>query len=141
MADERNTLDQPPGAFKGRCLVKASKRWNKTGIKLEQGHKYLFWADSKARWLDWHTECGPEGYNSFKLQYWECLRRIRHARWFNLIGTLDRCARHPMIFKHGAKHVAHKRGELFFFANDVWFMYWNNHGEIEVDVYEVDSRL
>ncbi len=34
--------------------------------------------------------------------------------------------------------MAQTSGELFFFANDVWFMYWNNHGEIEVNVYELD---
>jgi hypothetical protein len=127
--------------LKGTCEVKARKWWNRSGILLEKGHSYTFEIPVGDVWCDSSIVCDASGYELPKLKGWVFLRRVRGAKWFALIGAIGRCARQPMIYAPGGKFIAHKDGELFLFANDVWFMYWNNGGSIKVSVYENELKL
>lgn len=121
--------------------ILACRRWNETPFRVVEGHYYRFSATGE--WKDWRTPAGAAGYLDDRLKRFEPLRRFPEARWFSLIGAVDRDR--STLFDIGRlialdlPWLALKTGSLYCFANDVWFMYWNNHGRIELDMKEVEA--
>ena len=117
--------------------VAARALWNRTGIQLLEGEKYLLEADGK--WVDWFIPHGPEGdpSDSFYMRVFESYRRIKHENWFTLIGALNSDI--STAFRIGAKctYRAVSSGELTCFANDVEGFYWNNRGEVVIKVARI----
>lgn len=120
--------------------VRADTRWNDSGIDLVPGCDYSFIVPNGETWTDWTEACGPDGYKSTPLlRFWEEFRRVREADWFTLIGTIGRSARPPIII--GSKLLNFPPpypGRLYLFANDVWCMYWNNKGQIDLKVTRIN---
>jgi hypothetical protein len=118
----------------------ASEKWNETPFILEKGKTYRFVANG--RWTDLNNECDATGYDSksLLLRLAEPLRRVRRAKWFSLIGALDRdeatCFDIGLIISSGGTYTAERNGKLFCFANDVSFMYGNNHGQVELEMVQ-----
>lgn len=118
--------------------IHAREKWNATGIPLVAGHRYHF--VSEGEWLDWTIACDADGYESANLiqRIAEPLRRVRTERWFVLMGALTRYD--AAAFRIGKETIAtpNASGELFCFANDVWFAYCNNHGALRLRVTRIE---
>jgi hypothetical protein len=87
-------------------------------------------------WLDWGKPSGAEGYDSpsrlFRLV--ERFRRHSTAKWFALVGTVDRDRATQFVLGGVASFVAPSSGELVCYANDLSVMRWNNSGEVRLTV-------
>lgn len=115
--------------------VDAAKAWNASGILLEPNHVYDISVEDGQTWKDWYIVSDADGYRREALSSWECLRRVPDQNWFKLIGTIERDETAPIpIGKAHREFSPGKPGELFCFANDTRWTYWNNSGTIRVTV-------
>jgi hypothetical protein len=116
--------------------ITSTEHWVDTGVTLEAGKKYDLVATGA--WKDASIVTGPDGYDSANLLQKEAegLRRLPNAKWFALIGALDR--RKDTEFQIGSKvvYAPTETGQLTCFANDVLGFYRNNHGNIMLSVTE-----
>lgn len=124
------------------AIIHAGKKWNRTGILLEAGKTYLFHA--RGTWKDWYITCGPAGYARTSLKFFERFRRVPEADWFSIIGAYDGDPATSfdiggILTRKNGSHTAPRDGELWCFANDLPWMYWNNSGAIELQVLEAAS--
>lgn len=109
--------------------IHACKRNNRTGIELEAGVTYDCVATGP--WKDASIDHDADGKDVPELRWWTVLRRVRKAHWFRLIGVVG--GETHLLGTH-ATITPSRSGELVCYANDVWFMYWNNKGSIELTV-------
>ena len=116
-------------------VVAARDRWSSV-ISVEAGRQYTFGA--RGIWIDAYIKCGPEGYSVWWLRLFEPLRVLPTANWFCLVGRFDRDERDvpAMMIEIGARctWTAAADGKITFFANDVPGMYWNNRGEVALEI-------
>lgn len=117
-----------------RAIIQAREKWNDTGITLTAGEVYRLTAAGE--WRDAGIACGPGGYDSpnLLLRASEWLRRAPRERWFMLVGSVGRDGGAPFRIGREAPCRPTATGRLFCFANDVAFMYFNNHGSVELTV-------
>lgn len=121
--------------------IHANQYWNDTGVDLTGGTRYrltvvpnmgepLRDASFVARSI------AGEDWDSLPHKTAELFRgkRVDDARWFALIGTIDR--QHPWIVTDGGTVVAPASGRLICFFNDVQLetFYRNNQGWVVLDV-------
>jgi len=104
---------------------------NRIGM-LEAGVTYRIEPLPDQKWIDGWIHCDPDGYEKWYLAPFRRWRRQPEAAWFALIGVIG----HEAPFEIGSGTVVTPTvdAELFCYANDIPFMYWNNRGEIEVEV-------
>lgn len=116
--------------------VYADKCWNDSGIDVVCGQAFAFSVPDSERWIDWKTQYGAEGYDSNRLiRPWESFRRVPRARWFQLICTIGKSTRSPIIVgSQLSEFLPPFPGRLYLFANDLPWMYWNNRGMIAVRI-------
>ena len=116
--------------------VHANRLWNDSGIDVIPGRSYRFTVPANETWSDSHKICGPTGYMSIRLlRLWLAFRRVPEANWLQLIGTIGRPPRARIVLgSHLANFLPPFNGRLYFFANDLPWMYWNNRGMIAVRV-------
>jgi hypothetical protein len=124
--------------------IHAKEYWNDTGVQLKAQSRYrlsvvpevgepLFDASFHARTIE------GEDWNS--APHWTAelfnLKRVDDARWFALIGTVDK--QHPWVIRDGETVTAPASGTLFCYFNDVQRekFYGNNKGFVVLDVEEV----
>jgi len=113
--------------------VDSRRWWNPSGVVVRRGEVYEIKVPPGQVWCDASIEHTPEGKEIDKLNGWKWLRRVKDQPWFALIGSVSKKHTFPVL--NGIdKWTAPADGELFFYANDVWFMYWNNKGAIDVNV-------
>lgn len=121
--------------------IKAKCHSNRTSIQLEEGKRYRFKASG--HWKDAWEQCPATGYTSMMLWPFEMLRREPRAKWFSAIGRIDDKPNTQFdigdLIETDGIYTATETGTLYCFANDVWFMYWNNTGEIELDAQRVED--
>jgi hypothetical protein len=113
--------------------IEAAEKWNRTGFRIVKGKRYRFAASG--RWKDASIECDANGYDIPELAPFRWLRRYRSADWFKLIGTIDGHDAFPI--GTASTWTARRGGELWCYANDVWFKYGNNSGSVELTVHEI----
>ena len=87
-------------------------------------------------WTDGWITCGPDGYEKWYLFPFRRWRRHSEASWFALVGMVG--DEPPFEIGSGTVITPAKDAELFCFANDLPFMYWNNRGAITVTVTPAD---
>jgi hypothetical protein len=116
------------------ATIDARKLWNETCIRLEGGSRYSLAVLGEQYWFDASTRTDAGGYESSRLAPFRRMRRIPGAAWFSLIGTIDRDLSVSCVIGKGIEWIAPTSGELVCFANDVWFMYWNNRGSLRLVV-------
>lgn len=120
--------------------IRACKLWNSTGVVLTAGRRYRF--SATGTWKDWKTGCPATGYQSERLRPFESLRRCTDAKWFSLIGAVEKekstCFDIGRLMESGEIYTATSSGMLYCFANDVVVMYWNNSGAVELEVECLD---
>lgn len=114
--------------------VAARPRWTATGIVLVSGARYR--AHAEGTWRDRHIATDAAGYDSpnplFRLAQW--LRRHPRARWFALVGTVDRRWGTRVVLGSAAEFAAPATGELVCYANDLLPMLFNNRGSVRLTV-------
>lgn len=100
-----------------------------TGIELHPGQHYAFAASGK--WRDWCKDCDADGWGAGLAARWN---RVAGERFFLLCGTLGRDDR--LAFAIGSDRpdwcvpdevAAFPDRQLYLFANDWRWMYFNNH--------------
>jgi hypothetical protein len=117
-----------------KVTIEAKQEWNSTSYQLIAGKKYRFYASGK--WVDWFISTDATGYSSFWLKPFEGMRRLPLAKWFSVIGAIDR--QESTLFDIGKLIETHEfytspmDGELSCFANDLACAYKNNQGSIEL---------
>jgi len=124
--------------------IHANQYWNDTGVQLTAGARYrmsvvpgigepLRDASFEARSIageDWHSL----PHKTAQLIHG---KRVDDAKWFALIGTVDK--QHPWVITDGGLITAPADGRLMCFFNDVQFevFYRNNHGWVVLDVQQM----
>jgi hypothetical protein len=126
-------------------LVEARKRYNGP-IMLKKDRDYVFEVrqidGQDQEWLDSRISTTAKGYERRRLNPFKRLRRHKTAKWFELVCETFGPANDPLEcipigtgFELPAK--ANDR-VMYCYANDVWHMYWNNRGAIELTIRTVD---
>jgi hypothetical protein len=121
--------------------IQARDPKNRTGIGLAAGGTYRF--ATTGQWIDLTVRCDAAGVDESQVaglarvtyRLFGRTRRVREARWFELIGEVP--AGSKRFFRIGAGMsgwVAPAGGMLVAFANDAPLMYWNNRGSISLTV-------
>jgi len=116
--------------------VYANRLWNDSGIDVRWGQRYTFRVPNGEKWTDGWRICRADGYPSSRpMRPWECLRRIPGAKWLELIGAIGRSPKSAFVIGQGLSDLPILfPGRLYFFANDLRWMYWNNGGLIPLRI-------
>jgi hypothetical protein len=116
--------------------VYANRLWNDSGINVGWGQMYKFTVPNGEQWMDGGRLCRADGHASNWLtQPWENLRRVPSANWFQLVGTIGRSTKPAIVIGSTPSEFSPQYpGRLYFFANDLPWMYWSNKGAIAVRV-------
>lgn len=119
--------------------VYAGERWNDSGIDVVSGQIYNFTVPAGETWTNSRKICGAEGYPSdLLMRPWEAFRRVPEAKWLQLIGTIGRSVRARTVVGPSLRDfLPPLPGRLYFFANDLPWMYWNNKGMLAVRVTRI----
>jgi hypothetical protein len=109
--------------------VDPRQRFVPTGLVVAPGERYAFAAEGL--WRDLNKTCGPEGWGG---GWMNRFARLPRQSLFLLCGAVGRAD--DLAFPIGPtladwtvpdEAADMKDRQLTLFANDVWFMYWNNH--------------
>jgi len=119
--------------------IDARPAWVDTGLLIVPGTTYLFTASG--RWKDARIETDADGYPSANIfqQATERLRRVPEARWFALIGAVDRQPSTQFVIGSRATFRAATGGQLTCFANDLRWFYFNNSGSVTLTMEVVSG--
>jgi hypothetical protein len=119
--------------------VYANRLWNDSGIDVLSGQIYTLTVPSCERWIDSRKICSADGYASSRLMRpWEFLRRAPEANWFQLVGTIGRSTKARIAVGSSlTDFLPPFPGRLYFFANDLPWMYWNNKGALALRVTRI----
>ncbi|MDX2218038.1 MAG: hypothetical protein SF172_03325 [Burkholderiales bacterium] len=124
------------GEASGPIPVLALLHWNPSRILARPGQRFLIEADNRV-WTDAHLPATAAGTGDLGLQRLStAMCRHRQAALMELIGTLGREHDHQFRIGKGTVWENHTgiEAEIFFYANDVYFMYYNNAGSVMVTV-------
>lgn len=124
------------GETTGPIPVLALLHWNPSRVLARPGQRFLIEADNSV-WTDEHLPATAAGACGLGLQrFTSAMCRHKHAALMELVGTLGR--EHDHQFRIGKGTVWENQtaieAEIFFYANDVYFMYYNNAGSVMVTV-------
>jgi hypothetical protein len=109
------------------------EKWNDTKIDLIEGCQYKYKATGK--WIDWFIECDADGYSNFFMNFlFGQIKRTPSAKWFQLVGVVDKDKSYTVELGTKGTFKARKSGRLFVYANDVGFAYRNNRGYVELEI-------
>lgn len=106
--------------------------WVSTNIVVSAGDYLRFTA--AGQWVDAKIETGPEGYDNIWMSPFTWMRRVPEARWFELVGCLDKRLNTAFRIGAGTTRIFPEGGRLFCFANDARGFYGNNHGEVTLTI-------
>ena len=109
--------------------VYACKHWNPSGLLLVDAAEYEFDVEGEQHWHEAGITCTADGYDRFWLRSARGLQRYPCVDLFTLIGNVGRDPGRSFVIGTSARYTARGGGELFCFADDVSFMYWNNSGK------------
>jgi hypothetical protein len=123
-------------------IVDARLKDNRLGIRAKAGERFRF--DAYGRWRDASIAAPPEGYAIGaapilvrpSLWAFKPLCRVPAAQYFALVVYVDGAplTTSAICGVNAGRWDSPADGELIAFANDVSFMYWNNHGRITLRV-------
>jgi hypothetical protein len=126
--------------------VLAKSKYNWTGVRVEKGATYSITVPEGAVWKDGGMECGPGGWKTDDLPWYqegvvhfmERHRRLPDANWFALVGALNDEDDNLFLVADGAEpSTAEKDADLYLFANDLSSKYGNNEGSLMVTITRI----
>jgi hypothetical protein len=132
-----------------RVLVRGSCPLNDTAVKVLPGATFRITAGEPEAWADWYIGSTAEGWkpeerNLFARildQLFGWARRVPDGEWYALAVQVGDGPDAPRaLVGNGAECQSEVGGEIFLFANDVPFAYWNNRGVLPAYV-QVASAL
>jgi hypothetical protein len=109
--------------------VDPKQHYAPTGLQVNAGERYAF--SASGRWRDGFKDAGPEGWGTGWLARFN---RLPGRPFFLLCGTVGRDD--ALAFEIGVEHkdwpvpdavAGLADRQLYLFANDWCWMYWNNH--------------
>ena len=120
----------------------AREKWNDAQIELEKDKKYEYLATGI--WIDWFIPCNADGFiqpiNSVAdLIFGRNSKRNPSAKWFQLVGVINKNNNYTVELGAGGTFVAKENGKLWVYANDVDFAYGNNFGYIELTIKLIEN--
>lgn len=104
-----------------------------TDIIMSPHEKYYFSATGK--WKDWFKICDADGWHNFGTHWFRRFARIADADLFCLCASFDKDAHRQFPIGTQREYTVkptdcmQNTAELFLFANDIPWMYWNNRKE------------
>lgn len=120
------------------ATVPARQPWVSTGLYVEKGERYTL--SAAGTWTDKDYKTDPDGYASPKalMRAFEWARRVRKAKWFALIGCIDRKTDTTFVIGKGPGSLeAPVSGVLLCYANDVRGFYGNNSGAVALTIERI----
>lgn len=111
--------------------------WNDTTLQVTSGEIYELCATGT--WYDASLSSDPSGYSSPKalMSSLEWLRRRPKDKWFALIGATDRKETQTFLIGTQMRWTVPQNGQLYCYANDVPYFYFNNSGVLILHVTRV----
>ncbi|MBX3587394.1 MAG: hypothetical protein KF796_12200 [Ramlibacter sp.] len=135
---QARTLKAGEGA---RAMVDARCLWNRTGVLLEPGARYVVSAGPARDWRDKGIESDlASGWTGTMASALERLARLfardSHSPMYSLVGARGKEAADYVLIGHGRtiEGTGQATVELQAFANDWRAMYGNNHGCVELTI-------
>lgn len=130
----RARADPDPTQHRVSFFVNSRPKWNSTSKELISGYRYLIVVDKTYEWRDARRYCGADGWQSAVLRPLHFTKRNRSANWLGLVATIGEDE--AFVFPEGQCIEIEPScdGHLRFYANDAPFMYWNNSGELRVEI-------
>jgi hypothetical protein len=120
--------------------VFSKEQWNDAEIDLIKGRKYKY--NAKGEWIDWFIKCDADGYpkilNFFMDVFLRGTKRTPSAKWFQLVGVINKNTSHTINLGKIGTFTALEDGRLWVFANDANSAYWNNCGSVNLELKELD---
>lgn len=105
--------------------VDPAKRYQPTQIEVSSGQQYQF--NAQGKWRDASEICGPEGWKNWWTGYFLRFSRLPKHDLFFLGGSISQNEDTNFPIGSSASIRVEVTGELFLFANDLWYFYCNNH--------------
>lgn len=130
-----------PGQQAPPLRIDSQEKWNRTGIEVRPGERYAFRAEGS--WIDLTIYTTARGYETREapalsrwfLSLFEGSLRMPGQNWFALVGTVGRSESTAFVIGERLDGwMPTAAGELWCFANDVPWAYFNNHGEVTLTV-------
>jgi hypothetical protein len=114
--------------------VHAAAKWNDTSLEFREGEAYAFTA--AGRWFDASIEADATGWLKPRklVKPFEPFRRVPHANWFALIGTIGKDDGTAFVVCEQRPYVVKTPGILHCYANDLPVFYGNNSGFLAVTI-------
>ncbi len=113
--------------------IYANRKWNQTGIEIQNGEAYKFVAEGT--WRDLLTKCDANGYSNAYMRLYNKWKRSEENKWFALMGSINQTTDFLIVIEN--EKAFNQGGEFFCYANDVNGFYWNNFGEISLTITRV----
>lgn len=126
----------------------ACRPWNKSGILVKAGQRYIFEFTETETWKDGYVPSHPvKGWDDGKFRnsigyLFSFLKRSNKANWYALVGTVDKNDENTFAILDKASGSItipsipepDKDGyaELYFYANDMDGRYFNNKGSLQL---------
>lgn len=119
--------------------IESKEQWTDTGIELSKNSHYKY--EAKGKWNDWFIKCDADGYpdllNFLMDLFLRRIKRTPSAKWFQLIGVVNKDILYTIDLGVKGEFVAPKNGRLWVYANDADSAYHNNSGSIELKVEKI----
>lgn len=119
--------------------VESTEQWIDTEIELSKGSQYKY--EAKGEWNDWFIKCNADGYpdhlNFLMDLFFRWIKRRPSAKWFQLIGAVNKNILYTINLGVKGEFVAPENGRLWVYANDAYFAYNNNSGSLELEIEKV----
>jgi hypothetical protein len=112
--------------------VQSQCRWNDTGLDVEIGERIAI--EAEGVWKDYRISCGPNGFVNTIMAPLNLTKRHRAARWFELVAVIGKFDGPYYRIGESATFECRTAGRLYLFANDAWYLYFNNSGSISARI-------
>lgn len=107
-------------------IVDPRNRYHPTGLQVTIGEQYRF--EAKGAWKDASRICGSEGWSAWWTFVVKPYSRLPGKKLFYLCGNVNRDERANFpIGSRIEKTIGITDGQLYLFANDLWYFYGNNY--------------
>lgn len=105
--------------------VDPAKHFQETGLQVAAGEEYAF--EAHGEWADASRRCGPEGWSAWWTRPFLRFSRMPDKDFFYLCGNVSQSD--SVNFAIGQQTVERMKidGKLYLFANDIYWLYWNNN--------------
>jgi hypothetical protein len=119
--------------------IESKERWTDTGIKPSKNSLYKY--EAMGKWNDWFIKCDADGYpkilNFLMDLFLRRIKRTPSAKWFQLIGIVNKDILHTINLGVKGKFIAPENGQLWVSVNDADSAYHNNFGNIDLKVEKI----